>query len=223
MQTRQNYRLQQFCIEGHTSIAYIKKQQCYYAAKHGNLDAAKELVAKCIKKAKIEEFRRRFYGCTALPVISQNMLPLALALELKIPIKDTVYVSGKIRKTMNAMERMVFKPVIQGSLGSGAYILIDDILTTGGMMNHLKEFVLARGGQPVAGMVLAFAAGSSLLQPPEDKLREITAKFGPRLPHMLEQFGLPSELHRMTNSQISYLLRFSSLGQIRKRISYVIN
>lgn len=209
---------QDFHIEGHTSICHLKKQELYQDAKNGDLSAAREVVRACAKRERLQSFREAFSNCTLLPVLSVNQLPLALALEIGLPVIAGAQVRySKERKYMSAMERLINTPEFTGSLKPGRYILIDDVLTQGGVLNSLRQFVCEHGGEPVAAMVLAFAAGSRPLVPSDDKIQFLHRKFGQELADVLSGIGLSCDLHRLTNSQVRYLLQFSEPGKILER------
>lgn len=209
-----------FEIHGHTTIAFMKAQPGYPAARLGSLTAAKQVVSRCVKQEKLDAFRHTYINSTLIPVSSQNQLPAALALALDMPILHSLRVQSGTRKLMNAMERMLRPPVYSGTIIPGRrYLLLDDVMTTGGTLNALREFVQSRGGIPVAAMVLAFAHGSQTLTPKEETVRQLSGKFGDALTELLRHMGLPPDLHRLTNAQIKYLLRFSSVNQIYNRIA----
>lgn len=203
-----------FQTESHTTIAYLKRHPAYLGAKNGNLLAARQLVADCVKPERLDAFRRRYHDATLLPLRSGNMLPLALAMELDMPICDSLFVGSGNRKEMNAMQRLLHTPRFFGQVAPGKYLLVDDVLTTGGTLKALGNHLMHCGGVAVAAMVLAFAAGSRIFLPETETLFALYQKFGSDLPHILHFLALPPNPDALTNAQISYLLRFSSAKQL---------
>ena len=161
---------------GHTSIAFLRRQPDYELAKNGNIKAAKAVVDRCIKRERIEELCMKYPKAILIPVITENKLPQALCEAIGLPLWDGVQSTHIVkRKTLTAAERLLHKPIFKGSVIPGlSYILVDDVVTQGGTISALREFVIRQGGNVVAVVALAFAIGSHDIAPL--KVHKVMAK-----------------------------------------------
>lgn len=203
---------------GHTSISFLKKCKGYTAAKNGDLEAAKLVVAQCAKSVRILELHDRYPEAILIPVMSQNMLPLALALHIGLPIHIGIgYVRESCRRNMSAMQRLLNTPSFHGDICRGTvFILVDDVVTQGGLMASLRRYILLCGGKIAAVVALAYACGSKTLALTEKNLHSLNQKFGHPLFDFLQDFGIATVPDHLTNSQAIYLLSFDSVKNMRK-------
>jgi phosphoribosylpyrophosphate synthetase len=210
---------------GHTSIAYLKRQPGFEDAKNGDINAAHLVVSQCVKHDRIKMLRERYPHAILLPVLSRNKLPLALAQAIGLPIWTEVRLVHTVhRKFLSAIQRLLHKPVFAGSVQSGTeYILVDDVITSGGTISELRRFVLRQGGVVVAVVALAFAIGSTAVAPMKRYFVRLMVKFGMTLPSLLKMYGVVISVWCLTNSQVKYLLRFSSVGNIAKKLAKVVD
>jgi hypothetical protein len=206
---------------GHTSIAYLKKCPDFERAKNGDLTAAFRVVQRCVKPSRIIEMIEKFPDSVLLPVLGRNALPLAFAETIGLPVwKKVIPISTLPRKKMMAIQRLLHKPVFAGSIQEGKeYIIVDDIITQGGTIAALREFVLARGGKVVAVTALAFSIGSHHIAPTINILHYLFFKFGYTI-YLLQIIGIFRFFNEMTHSQVKYLLKFSSVYNIFRKIVY---
>ena len=208
---------------GHTSIAYLKRCPGYEDAKNGNLTAAQLVVNQCVKCKRLQVLREQYPDAVLLPVCGQNKLPLALAEAIGLPVWNCVFVIQSVsRKSLCAIERLMHKPGFAGDIRQDAeYILVDDVITQGGTIAALREFVLVQGGRVAAVVALAFAIGSHAVAPLKKHKVRLFLKFGFTLVIILREHSIAEEVHALTNSQMKYLLRFASVGNIRERIASI--
>jgi MFS family permease len=114
----------------------------------------------------------------------------------------------------------VQKPVFTGLVQSGAaYILIDDVITTGGTIAALREFVVSQGGRVVAVVALAYAIGSHDVAPKKWYIVRLLVKFGRRLLLLLQMLGVAAGFEELTNMQARYLLRFASVQNMERKLA----
>lgn len=205
---------------GHTSISYLRRHPEFMDAKNGDIIAAQLTVNKCVKQNRIEDLRNQYPNALLLPVLGQNKLPLALAQAIGLPICHDVYIVHIVfRKFLSAIQRLIHKPTFSGKIQKDVdYILVDDVITQGGTISALREFVISKGGNVVAVVALAYAIGSHSLAPAKRYTVEILVKFGAHIILLLKKLGIATKIHELTNSQVKYLLRFSSIGNIIKKI-----
>jgi len=205
---------------GHTSIAYLRRCPSFICAKNGNMNAAIHIVEKCIKVNRINDLEEKYPNSVLLPVINgRNVIPLALTQKINLPIwKNVFLVNTAPRKSLLAIQRLLHKPVFIGYIQKGLdYIIVDDIVTQGGTISALREFVIARGGRVVAVVALAFSIGSHYIAPTSEILIRLFLKFGNVL-YKLESEGFISSFAELTYSQIRYLIKFSSVQNIYNKI-----
>lgn len=209
---------------GHTSIAFLKRCIGFEDAKNGDMDAALFVVSRCVKRDRICDLRRKYPDAILIPVLGINKLPLALAMAIGLPIWTKVYMIHSIpRKLLCSIQRLLHKPMFAGQiLENTEYILVDDVITTGGTISALRRFVMFHGGIVVAVVALAYAIGSHAVAPLRRHIVRLMIKFGLGLLSLLRRLGIAVSAQGLTNSQVKYLLRFSSLGNIRKRAEQFI-
>lgn len=206
---------------GHTSIAFLRRCVGYEEAKHGNLEAAHFVVSRCVKQDRLCDLRKKHPRAVLLPVLGENRLPLALAQAIGLPIWTDVYLIQTIsRKLLCAIERLLHKPIFAGTIQENLeYILVDDVITQGGTISALRRFVIAAGGIVVAVAALAYAIGSHAVAPMRYHVVRLMVKFGMALLCLLKTLGIAVSAQGLTNSQAKYLLRFSSVRNILKRMA----
>jgi len=206
---------------GHTSIAYLKRQPGFEDAKKGDIDAAELVVSRCVKQRRINELREQYPHAILLPVLSRNALPLALAQAIGLPIwTDVRLVHTVFRKFLSATQRLLHKPKFAGYVQEGAaYILVDDVVTQGGTIAELRRFVLNNGGFVVSVVALAYAIGSTAVAPTKKFWVRLLVKFGMTLNTLLRMYGVVVSICGLTNSQVRYLLRFGSVGNIARKLA----
>lgn len=208
-------------VYNHTSVSYLKRCPGFDAAKHGNLRAALFVANISVKPQRIEELRARYPAAILLPVGSKNRLPEAFARRIGLKVHLGVReVHTLTRKELCAMERLLHKPKFHGSILKGEnYILVDDIVTQGGSVAALRQFVLSEGGSVAAVAALAYSAGSGVIAPVPERVRQLCERFDcSRIDAILRSYYIADDIWDMTNSQIKYLLRFSSAERLVKKI-----
>jgi hypothetical protein len=210
---------------GHTSIAFLKRCCGFQEAKNGDLHWAEYVVSKCIKKNRVQELRKQYPNAVLIPILGQNQLPLALAYEIGLPVWVNVFLlCGISRKDLCAIHRLLHKSVFFGYIKKNTeYILVDDIVTQGGTILALRNFIMIQGGDVVAVVALAYAVGSQYIAPLKKNIVKLFLKFGSRLIHFLKKYGIAVCFRELTNSQVKYLNRFKSFENIVKKIAATNN
>lgn len=208
---------------GHTSIAFLKRCIGFEDAKNGDLSAAQFVVSRCVKQDRLDELREKYPGAVLLPVLSQNQLPWALAEAIGLPIWTHVRLIHTVsRKLLCAVQRLFHKPIFTGHIQEDLeYILVDDVITQGGTISALRRFAVTSGGVVVAVVALAYAIGSHAVAPMRQHVIRLMVKFGMALMFLLRRLGIAASAQGLTNSQAKYLLRFSSVRNILKRMAQI--
>jgi hypothetical protein len=93
-----------------------------------------------------------------------------------------------------------------------------DVVCQGGTVAALRRFVVNHGGVVVAVVALAFAIGSTAVAPARRFWLRLMVKFGMTLTSLLQFYGIAVSILHLTNSQIRYLLRFASVGNIERKL-----
>jgi hypothetical protein len=202
---------------GCTSLSFLKKCVGYSEAKAGDIDSAKLVVEKCLAR-KNRHLNRLYPGAVALPVITGNSLPLALAMSFDLPICQSIVCLPTVkRKNLSAMQRILLKPIFCGSIEPGvSYILVDDIITQGGTIAALWQEVIRAGGKVKAIVALAYAGGR-VIRPPREKSLRLYSRFGDPIADLLGEYKTAFKPGCLTDSQIQYLLKYSRIENIREK------
>lgn len=205
---------------GHTSISYLRNCPGFEEAKLGNMSAAQFVVNQCAKKERLCALRERYPDAILIPVHSRNTLPLALAQSIGLPIwRNVILLHIVSRKYLCAFQRLLQKPIFAGFVRYGAmYILVDDVVTQGGTIAALREFVISRGGIVIAVVALAYAIGSHAIAPKRKCIIRLFIKFGTRLLLLLRFLGVATVFEELTNMQARYLLRFASVRNMVRKL-----
>ena len=209
---------------GHTSIAFLRRCLGFIDAKNGDLNAAQFVVSRCVKLERLQELREKYPEAVLLPVLGRNQLPLALSQTIGLPIWLNVRLIHTVsRKALCAMQRLMHRPMFTGYIRPDMnYILVDDVVTQGGTIAALREFVLVQGGRVVAIVALAYAIGSQVIAPLRKHIVRLMVKFGMPLLLLLRIHGIIATFRELTNSQAKYLLRFASLRNVDKKFTQVL-
>ncbi|NCD22070.1 MAG: DEAD/DEAH box helicase, partial [Spartobacteria bacterium] len=197
----------------HTTVSKVTGHPDYDAAKAGNLDAARRLVADLVKPERLKELAERFPGAVVVPVEEVeakgvNRIPYALAEAiaghglsmLGAPIYQT---STFKRKDLDAVARLKARKVFEGEVAAGRkYVLVDDILTQGGTVHELRTHIVNNGGEVVAVSSLAFSAGSNIIAIQQDTIDSIVSRFGrERTEQLLRDHNVTGTLEALTESE----------------------
>lgn len=210
-----------------TRDAELKAHPHYEAAKAGDSDAAIELVSD-VAVPLVEMLEQAAHDQNwPLPLIfvapharearGDNAIPqvLAVALSLRLGnVDEEIVQTTKVYHTgAKAMERLIARASFQGAVYAGEhYVLVDDVTTLGGTLCDLSDYILRRGGNVVAAVVLVNASRSGRLSPPQKTVRRLEEQFG----HVIrETFHItPSAL---SADEAQYLLGFRTAEEIRGR------
>jgi hypothetical protein len=215
------------CLGGYTTIEYLKRCNGYSAAKeYGDASAADEIIKKCVSADELQSIKVKYPDAFLLPVLKKNnALPLSLCINIGLPVCSSVRCQNTLkRKNMSAMQRILKKPVFYGEIiPEIKYILVDDVITQGGTISSLMQFVSQRGGKISAILSLAYAKGSKKIMPTRENLANLNKRFGKRLTDFFEENGLGNDAaEQLTNSEILYLMKFSNVENIRKKTYNII-
>ncbi len=218
-------------VVNHTTSSVAKRHPDFYAAKHGDFDAAIRLVDALVKDEKVLEVARQHPNAHVAYIHRRqgngiNMIPAAYAAKfaaLGMTVEDDIIAVTNVSHT-NASDvaRLGRRVRFEGEVTRGAdYILLDDFITSGAELRDLRDYISSRGGNVV--MITTFGHGSfgklSDIRIDNDykcKLREagITDQD-------LRKYGIASEIGCLTISEAAKLNRMVN-GRAKRPSSSVI-
>jgi len=214
------------CLGGYTSIAYLKRCPEYMnAKKNGDIKAAGKIIEMCADEQQINLIRQKYSDAILIPIITKNnAFPVAFADYIGLAVCMSVRcIQLKSRKDLSAIERLLYKPYFYGYIAPNkSYILVDDVMTQGGTFASLIKFTIKAGAYVCAVIVLAYARWSKKLTSAYKNSIILTAHFGEEILDLLKNFNIHDEdINFFTHSEISYLLKFSSVTNIRKKLAKI--
>lgn len=194
-------------------------------AKHGDIQAASDVVNMCIKPCRMIELKRRYPHAVLLPIITKNRLPEAFATQFGMNVHTGVYeLESQNRKTLTAMERLLHKPCFLGKINGGTdYIIVDDIVTQGGTISELRKYIIRNGGTVSAVTALASSTDSRIIAPVDQDIYSLIDKFTyTLLIDVLTKYNIADDVWELTRSQVRCLLRFEKTEHIINSIERII-
>lgn len=208
-----------------SSDAGIKSHARYVDAKAGNAAAALDLVIDVAVSWLYGHSQRFEPSCLfvaphAKEATGDNAIPQTLAAvcatmfrghaDTDVVQTDRVYHTGA-----SAMERMALRASFEGVVCAGArYVLVDDVLSLGGTLAELGNFIQQKGGVVEDVVVLANAGRNPALVPERKDIRLIQERFSHEF---IQIFGIdPAAL---TANEARYLVGFKSADALRDSLA----
>ena len=218
-------------VVNHTTSSVAKRHPDFYAAKHGDFDAAIRLVDALVKDEKVMEVAHQHPNAHVAYIHRRqgdgvNMIPAAYAAKfaaLGMTVEDDIIAVTNVSHT-NASDvaRLGRRVRFEGEVTRGAdYILLDDFITSGAELRDLRDYISSKGGNVV--MITTFGHGSfgklsdiRIDSDYENKLREsgITDQD-------LRKYGIASEIGCLTISEAAKLNRMVN-GRPKRTSSSVV-
>lgn len=132
------------------------------------------MVRKCIKPDKLKQLKEKYSDCILVPVLGKertgyNVIPLAYAKiissHIGLQITEGIFQVNDAHHTgACAMQRLLSRPVFDGTIAKGYNcIMLDDVVTQGGTVSALRRFIKDNGGNVAAVSSLAFGRDSSTI------------------------------------------------------------
>lgn len=202
----------------------LKVHPAYKLAKAGNQDAALELVIDVAVPWLYEQCDRfgaglLFVAPHAQEASGDNAIPQTLSSvcaeifngtsDTEIVQSDRVYHTGA-----DPMERMAARAQFVGRVVPGAeYVLVDDVISLGGTLAELANYIQLYGGIVKGAVVLVNAGRNPELVPKAKFVQLIKERFDDEF---TEVFGI--EPGALTANEAQYLAGFRSVDAIRNRL-----
>jgi len=218
-----------------STIAQMKADKDYAAAKAGDTDAAFRFVRsvysspdhlKRIKKLGKDYPDAIIVGVLAQETAGKNKIPLAFIRRISeltgIEYDRSIFQINKVGRTgSGAAYRLANRPKFSGAVQAGRrYILADDVITAGGTLSELRNYIESHGGE-VVHIVTGAAADKSTKFALSDKTRvELENKYGiMALKNFVRECDIyGGKVEYLTEAEGNYLLQFKSLDRARDRI-----
>ena len=205
------------------SAEELKKHPDYAAAKAGDVAAGWRLVHDLVEPAQLQEARRRFgpgaiYApARATEATGRNSIPNMLALLYAQATDgsvaaDLVQTNRAHHTGADQMERLAVRPLFDGAVPGGRYVLVDDVSTMGGTLAEMADHIRAGGGKVVGSVLLANASRSGRLKPFAPHVRLVEERFGDEIK---DRFHV--EPKALTYDEARYLAGFRDVEQLRAR------
>ena len=188
-----------------TTIARLKAQPGYEAAKRGgDDDAAVEVVEAVFKPETVarlglddpEDVIVVSVALRETEAAEFNRLPHVLAhrvaAELGATASDGRIVQANVTSHTGAgmTERMVSRPVFDGPVEAGRrYVLVDDVVTSGSTLLELASHIEANGGTVAGAITLAASRGGTILTVHPETLQRLRQRHGDQEARFREAFG----------------------------------
>jgi hypothetical protein len=143
-----------------------------------------------------------------------------LAVDTNIVQADIVGRTGE-----STWHRLAYRPGFHGEVKPGReYIMVDDVISAGGTLSELRQFIESRGGTVVAAVTLSNGAKSiynTLLAVTKQHILELENKYGVEsLQQFLKEEQLYGGNHKaLTDAEARTLLGAASLNEARNRIA----
>jgi hypothetical protein len=101
-----------------------------------------------------------------------------------LEVDEGIAQSNKVGRTgKGAWHRLAFRPQFAGAVIAGReYILVDDIVTGGGSLSELRQYIEANGGKVVEMATLGAAQFSANIRLSEKSPLDLTEKYGEEFP-----------------------------------------
>lgn len=214
----------------HTSIASLKKHPDYTAAKeHGDMEAARRLVADKIKPERVRELVNLYPDAIVVPVLEkeagENLIPRAMAeyiasmgnLRLE---KNIIDVSTSMHTGEGLISRLLARKEFEGPVTPGEkYLLVDDVFTQGGTFHELRHYLANNGADAVATVALAFSRHGNKVAIQQETVDQLEERFGrEELESLLRDADISGTLEALTENEGRTLLRAPRIESLRLRL-----
>jgi hypothetical protein len=214
------------------AVGGLMGHPCFEAAKkQGDLKAARELAADLLDAAALRAFARRHANARLISVGGlpgdANQIPRAFAEAVAgatgLGLDFGVTKANSPKHTgSNAIRRFMSRAEFEGRAVAGAtYIMLDDVMTQGGTISELRQFIQRGGSRAVGVATLAFTASRNFsdgihLAPTPGTRREVAERFEEKgLRELLASHGIyEGNPDAMTESEARLVLRYDSLEKL---------
>ncbi|MCG7853695.1 MAG: strawberry notch family protein, partial [Methanosarcinaceae archaeon] len=218
-------------VIAHTNAQKITSHPDHQAAKEGSINAAIRLVGDLFDVSRAKALGERHPGAILVAVHSQeeagkNKIPIAFAeaisaetgLEVDTEIVQT-NVTGHTAK--KGLQRLLARAIFDGKVEPGRdYIILDDVITQGGTISELKQYIEANGGIVVEVTALACAQFSSIVAINPETVQKLISKYGrTELENILKENRIPPLIEALTQSEARLIAQYKGSDSLRSAIA----
>ena len=207
-------------VTPHTNLETLRKHADYKNAKAGDRPSAAKVVADIVKTDRIIQLAKAHPNAIILPVRAEeasgrNALPIMYAEYIGIiaglEVDEDIIQSVRAHHTdKDAWYRITHPAEFDGQVKAGReYIIVDDVITMGGTINALRNYIIRNGGKVVDVTTLSYSKGSTILSISPKTLAQLRAKFGNDLDKLLYEAGIATSADAITESEGQYLKKLS--------------
>jgi len=214
------------------SVGELMRHPDFDAAKHGGDRAAAErLVADLLDPDSVAALVRAHRNARLVVVggatSDANQIPAAYADAITklsaLPLDRSVLRINSPKHTgKSAVGRFIARAQFAGALRAGAnYIALDDVMTQGGTISELRQFITRNGSRLVAVATLAYTKSSVMsnglqIAPTAETRARLIAQFNPKqLGALLKSYGVyDGDILSLTESESLMLCRFKTIEQL---------
>ena len=218
------------------SVGALMRHPMFDAAKrHGDIEAARRIALELPNWKALEVVGRRFAFQNARLVVvggdpsAPNQIPRAFGERLS-EVTGCLLDNGILRSNSpkhtgkSALARLLSRAEYAGRLRRGAhYVAVDDVMTQGGTISELRQFINLHGARMVGVVTLAFTNSTVMsdglqIAPSLETRRLISETFPPaELSALLSEFGIYSgDAGALTESEARCILRFPTMYRLRE-------
>lgn len=217
-------------------VGALMRHPDFNAAKRcGDIEAARRIVSELPDWAAIEKVGRRYAMHRARLVVvgadpaAPNQIPRAfgerLAAITGCPLDNGILRANSPKHTgKSALARLLARAQYAGTLRRGAhYVAVDDVMTQGGTISELRQFINGHGARMIGVMTMAFTNSTVMsdglqIAPSVETRRLLAATFDDaELSSVLADFGIyAGDIGSLTESEGRCLLRFPSIERLRE-------
>ncbi|NGM24037.1 phosphoribosyltransferase [Roseomonas stagni] len=203
--------------------APLKAHAAYRAAKAGDAEAAARVVIDLGMELVTEAERRfapgmRYVAPHAIEAAGDNAIPAVLAAAMASLCRgvrdDDITQANQVWHTgADPMERLISPASFDGPVCRDApYVLVDDVLTMGGTLAELADYIHHGGGRIAGVVVLVFASRTGQLAVPQSRVRQLEGRYGDEIRSVCK--AAPASL---TGDEAQYLIGFRTADELRNR------
>jgi orotate phosphoribosyltransferase len=205
------------------------------AKKQGDAAAADQLVWDLADRAQMHATAARRPHARLIVVAAAdaaNQIPAAFARlfarESGLPLDSGALKANSPKHTgKNAIYRFSHRAQFAGKVTTGAnYIVIDDVMTQGGTISELRQWIQRQGSRVAEIATLAHTPSMVMsngrrLAPDRETLKALDVKHGLQaVSTLLKDFSIYGGLaHALTESEARFILKYRSLTELREDLA----
>lgn len=217
-------------------VGALMRHPMFDAAKRqGDIEAARKIVRELPDWKTLEVVGRRFALQHARLVVvggdpaAPNQIPRAFGERLSevsgCPLDNGILRANSPKHTgKSALARLLSRAQYAGRLRRGAhYVAVDDVMTQGGTISELRQFINLHGARMVGVVTLAFTNSTVMsdglqIAPSLETRRLLSERYpSAELSELLSEFGIYSgDTGALTESEARCILRFPTIARLRE-------